>query len=204
MLNNDELRLHATKVFNEYYEIYCRRNLSDLTKVTDDVFAQHIYQKTGVEIQASTLRQYRNGARFKVQFYMMISKLFEVPLAHFLMPAEDVAADFDNQLKNFYIPIKDFHTGAIIAMLEPERAMMIGVSANTKGLVITKSNCESSGYIPGQIALIDTKINHVTASGDYIRMLKDSPTVISFQLPKVTVSDDSQPPLAGKVIGRIG
>jgi len=204
MLNNDELRLHATKVFNEYYEIYCRRYLSDLPKITDDVFAQHIHYKTGFEIQPTTLRQYRNGARFKVQFYIIISQLFQVPVAHFLMPANEAALDFDNQLKNLYIPIKDFQTGAIIAMLEPERAMMIGVSQNTKGLVITKSNCESSGYIPGQIALIDTSINHVTASGDYIRMLKDSPTVISFQLPKATVLDDSLPPLAGKVIGRIG
>lgn len=219
--NTDELRLHASRVFNKHYLVYCSQHADQFPgKVTDETFAEHLRVKTGFDIAGTTFRQYRNGSRFQVQFYAVISFLFNVPLAQFLLPEPQAEADFNNQLYARFTVINDMSNNKVAAILPSEQAKMLGLTPETKALVVTNHNSGSRNLSLGNIALVDCSVRDVSISGDYVLLFKDAPTIVTIQRTNLDdevmlkLDNDGQLEteaintknmrIVGKVIGRIG
>lgn len=219
--NTDELRLYASQVFNKHYLSYCYTHAALFTgKVTDEVFAEHLRQNTGFDIAGTTFRQYRNGSRFSVQFYAVISQLFNVPLAQFLLIPEQAESDFQNQLSARFVVLKDMLTQETVAAIAPAQATMLGINSNVCALVVTAHNNSNSKLSNGNIALIDTSVKDVSIRGDYVVIVNNSTTIVNLVRSgidgEVVLKMDSDGEtesiniktknvtIVGKVIGKIG
>lgn len=219
--NTDELRLYASQVFKKHFLSYCYTHAALFTgKVTDEAFAEHLRQQTGFDIAGTTFRQYRNGSRFSVQFYAVISQLFNVPLAQFLLIPEQAESDFQNQLGTRFVVLKDLSTQETIAAIAPAQAAMLGINNNVCALVVSAHNNSNTKLSNGNIALIDTGVKDVSVSGDYVVMVKDMPTIVNIVRTGfnddvvLKVDNDGQSEsvnlktknliIVGKVIGKIG
>lgn len=221
ILNNDELRQHASRLFNKDYAAYCAKNEKNFPpKITDEVFSEHIKEVTGLSIAGTTFRQYRNSSRFQLQFYIIMSLLFKVPVTRFLMTEEQVEIDFQNHLSQRFFILTDIHTNKQVTLLDPAQATSMGLNQHTAALVVTNSNNSSKNLTPRKIALIDRSVSDVLVSGDYVLQFRDVPTIVTITRADLADTVDIHLPdganttthsinvkdmiILGKVIGSIG
>lgn len=204
-----DMTAHASSVYNRLLLSYSERRTGKL--MSDEEVSKELCDRLGVSVPSSTIRQYRNGNRFKLQFYMVVSRLFGVPVTTFLMDDSDRKQDLENAISQEYVVLRSIETQQVFATVVKSFAAARGLCASTAVLPVTVHNNQTQTLVVGQLALVDTDTVSITTAGDYVIEFKKSVIAIPVDGDGVMRWPDGrqenlseQPyPILGKVIGTL-
>jgi hypothetical protein len=204
-----DMTAHASAVYNRLLLRYSEKHNGRL--LNDEEVSQLLSAKMQLHVPGSTIRQYRNGNRFRLQFYMAVSQLFGVPLTSFLMDDADRRIDLENAISQEYVVLRNIENQQVCTAVAKNIAATRGLSESTSALPVTVHNNQTKTLDNGQLALIDTDISNVTTAGDYAISYKQSVIIIPVDGDGVMRWLDgrnealaTQPyPILGKVIGTL-